>query len=299
MSEVNPVSSADATTYPLYPSAIILPALAFPAIFLDIPPLLWHIKQRNIAAWSMIAWVIISNIFLSVNPLIWPRDNVYEWWDGAVFCDIQARITVGGMVGLPCAVTCIIRKLANIMDTRHITMAPRPARKSKENFLEVLWCWGFPAFIIVVYYIVQPIRYFIVGISGCVAAFDASWPSIIVVWVWQPIIMLFAGYYSCKTSRIFQFTDLNAYKIRSSPLAPLPLSSRIRSHDFRKRHHKVSIRTTCDYEPDSRRFHATVRHVDILQRSEKYQRAIRMGNRPRAKLELYHQSPISWYRLVG
>jgi pheromone a factor receptor len=47
-----------------------------------------------------------------------------------------------------------------------------------------------------VYYFVQPIRYFIFGISGCGAAYDASWPSIVAIWMWQPIIITVGSYYA-------------------------------------------------------------------------------------------------------
>ncbi|ORY09891.1 pheromone A receptor-domain-containing protein [Clohesyomyces aquaticus] len=183
-------------TYPVYPTAVILPVLALPAVLLDIPPLIWHISQRNIATWSIILWIVLANFFNFINPLIWPTDNVLGWWDGDVFCDIQVRIFVGFGIGLPTSTMMVMRRLAKVMDTHNITVAPTRSQRRREMVLEYLWCWGFPLVIIIAYYIVQPIRYWIFAISGCVAAYDRSWPSLAVSWAWAPIVVFVATYYA-------------------------------------------------------------------------------------------------------
>ncbi|KAF2005461.1 STE3-domain-containing protein [Amniculicola lignicola CBS 123094] len=183
-------------TYPLYPNAIILPALAFPAWLLCIPPFIWHWSQRNIAAASLILWTIVVNFFNSINPLIWPRDNVDEWWDGNVWCDVHARIQVAITVAMAACVAMIMRRLANVMDTRNITLSPSKNFKRKERALECFWCWGYPLLMVILYWIVQPVRYFIFSISGCLAGFDESWLSIVLVWMWGPITMIVAAYYA-------------------------------------------------------------------------------------------------------
>ncbi|KAF2112004.1 pheromone A receptor-domain-containing protein [Lophiotrema nucula] len=192
--------------YPRYYTAILLPALAFPAVILDIPPLVWHMWQRNIAAWSLILWAMIVNFQNAINPLIWPRDNVADWWDGQGLCDIEVRIYLGAIVALPAATAMVMRKLARVMDTRNITVATSRKSRMKEGVLEIVWCWGFPAFQILTYYIVQPIRYFIFGISGCVVAYDTSWPSAVVSWMWGPITMLVsAGYAILLVYRMYLY----------------------------------------------------------------------------------------------
>ncbi|KAF2715199.1 STE3-domain-containing protein [Pleomassaria siparia CBS 279.74] len=182
--------------YPLYPSAIILPAFAAPAILLDIPPMIWHFSQRNVAAGSLILWIVLLNLGNLLNPIIWPRDNLLEWWDGKVFCDIQARIQVGALVALASCAAMVMRRLAKVMDTRNITMAPSRGSKRRELALEILWCWGYPGFMMVLYYIVQPVRYYVFGISGCVYAIDTSWPSIALNCMWNVITMCFAAYFA-------------------------------------------------------------------------------------------------------
>lgn len=188
-------------TYPLYPNAVIVPILTFPSWILCVPPMVWHFSQHNIAAGSLILWMSVLNFFNSINAIIWPRDNVDQWWDGNILCDIEARIQVGCVVSLTACTAVIARRLAHVMDTRNITIAPSKKSRMKEKVFEIVWCWIYPAFMMITYYIVQPARYFIFGISGCVAAFDASWPSVVVTWMWAPITTFVAAYYAGKKLR--------------------------------------------------------------------------------------------------
>ncbi|KAF2262111.1 STE3-domain-containing protein [Lojkania enalia] len=182
--------------YPIYPTAIIFPALALPAVILDIPPLIWHIWQRNIAAWSLILWLILMNLFNFINALIWPRDNLLKWWNGDGLCDVEVRIFVGSIVALPAAAAMVMRKLARVMDTRNMTVTTNSRTRLKENVLEILWCWGYPIFMMIVYYIIQPIRYYIFSIAGCVVAYHSSWPTAVLSTIWGPITMMVASVYA-------------------------------------------------------------------------------------------------------
>jgi pheromone a factor receptor len=182
-----------------YPQAVLLPILAFPSWILCIPPLLWHFRQSNIAAGSLILWVVLINFFNSINPLIWPRDNLPEWWDGKGWCDINVRIQVGAVVGTTASAAMIVRKLAKVMDTSNITVSLSRQSKIKEKVLEVVWCWVYPLVLIIVYYVVQPARYFIYGISGCLSTFDPTWPSVVLIIMWAPITTLVAACYAGKS----------------------------------------------------------------------------------------------------
>jgi pheromone a factor receptor len=187
---------------PLYPQAVILPLLAFPSWILCIPPLFWQLRQGNISAGSLILWVMMINFFNSINPLIWPRDNITQWWDGNVWCDINVRIQVGAIVGTTASTAMIVRRLAMVMDTSNMTVSPGRNSKLKEKALEILWCWVYPLILIIVYYFVQPVRYLIYGIIGCLSAYDTSWPSIVLSFMWAPITTMvaacYAGMYSLR-----------------------------------------------------------------------------------------------------
>lgn len=164
---------------PLYLQAVLLPVFAWPAWLLCVPPIVWHFRQGNIAAGSATFWITINNFYNAINPLIWPRDNITEWSTGSVWCDIGVRFQVGTIAGLTASTVMIVRKLAKVMDTRSITVSTSRQTRKKEVIWEMVWCWVYPLLLIILYYIVQPIRYLIYGIVGCIAAFHASLPSII------------------------------------------------------------------------------------------------------------------------
>lgn len=185
---------------PISTQAIVLPIFAFPAWILCILPMGWHFSQRNIAAGSLIVWILLNNFFNSINPLIWPRDNLMNWWDGHVWCDINTRIQIGSTVGLGASTAMIVRKLAKVMDTRKITVSSSKNSIIKERILEIFVCWGCPLILILVYYVVQPIRYLLYGIIGCISAYDTSWPSMVLSIMWGPISMCAAAYYAGMTT---------------------------------------------------------------------------------------------------
>lgn len=189
-----------AEQFPLYPQSIALPIIAFPSWILCVAPMFWQLSQRNIAAGSLILWMIFLNFFNSINPLIWPRDNIHEWWDGKGLCDVEVRIQVGAVVALAACAAVLARRLSNVMDTRNIRIVPSKRSVLIERAIEIGFCWVYPAILMLTYYIVQPFRYFLFGISGCVAAYDSSWPSLVVVWIWGCITTLIAGFYSGMSS---------------------------------------------------------------------------------------------------
>jgi pheromone a factor receptor len=188
------------TLYPLYNSAVLLPIFAFPAWILCLAPLIWHFRQGNIAAGSLILWCLMINFFNSINALIWPRDNYLAWWDGNILCDIEVRIQVGAIVGTTASAAMIVRKLARVMDTRSMTVNTSNSSKRREQYLEIAWCWGYPLVLILLYYIVQPVRYMIYSIQGCMFAYETSWPSVVLSFMWAPITTLVAAVYACKSS---------------------------------------------------------------------------------------------------
>jgi pheromone a factor receptor len=185
---------------PISTQAILFPALAFPAWILCIPSMAWHFRQANVAAGSIILWLMLHNFFNSINALIWPRDNIPEWWDGRVWCDIHVRIQVGSYIGVAASASMITRKLARVMDTRNITVSSSRGSKTRERIWEIAWCWGAPLVLVIVYYVVQSARYFVFGIVGCLPAYDTSWPSLVVNIMWFPITTMFATYWSGKSS---------------------------------------------------------------------------------------------------
>jgi pheromone a factor receptor len=197
--------------HPLPTMTVILPILSFFAIILEIAPFFWHLRNRNFGACWLIGWLFICQLFYFVNPMVWPRDDINNWWDGSGLCDIEARLFLASTIGIPGSTTCIIRRLARIMDTNKGVVVPSAAQRSLDTALDVLLCTGLPVLLMVVYYVVQPIRYFIYTTTGCDWALQRSWPSILLVSIWPLILAVInaglAGKYFLKL-KVAQLTKL-------------------------------------------------------------------------------------------
>lgn len=183
---------------PVYPNAVTVPVLALIAIIIDTPPFCWHVRNRNLAASSLVLWVIISNLMNFVNPLIWPTDDILNWWQGEVFCDIEIKFTMAANFGVIGSMACIMRNLAQVLDTNRTVLIPSKARQRRKVIIDCLFCFGGSVYVMAVHYIVQPSRYYIFAISGCTPSFDNSWPKLVIVFIWPPIICLVVIYYSSE-----------------------------------------------------------------------------------------------------
>lgn len=181
------------------PGAIAVTILSFFALLLCIPPFVWHIKSRNVAAATLVAWVILANIFIFINANIWPRDDLSNWWNGIGLCDVEVRLQNAASIGITGALACIFRSLSMVLDTDNTVLAPTTAQRRRRLAFEIFFCFVAPAYMIGIYYIVQNGRYYIVGITGCAPAFDQSWLSIALVFVWPVVFCLIDAYYCCKS----------------------------------------------------------------------------------------------------
>jgi len=183
-----------ATSNAPFVMAIIATVISGVVLLLDIPPLVWHIRHRNLGAGSLIGWLLILNLMTFTNALIWPNDNLNEWWHGHGLCDVEVRIKVGASNALPGALTCIMRHLAAVLDTENIIPSMKTKRLS--HIIDLILCFGIPVLSMIALYLVQDLRYYLTGISGCSVSVDNSWPSLITIYLWPLILTLLAAYYA-------------------------------------------------------------------------------------------------------
>ena len=180
-------------------ASIALPTLAFVALALNIPPLVWHIKNRNVAACNLITWAIFMNLCNFVNAIIWPTDDVYNWSTGFVLCDIEVKLLLAATFGIPGSLTCIMRALAKVLDTERTILVPTKRQRHMEAITTAMLCFGGPLYAIAIHYVVQPSRYYIMAISGCTTSLDRSWPTMALIIVWPVVLCLAAIYYGGKS----------------------------------------------------------------------------------------------------
>lgn len=188
----------DQKSYGVPPTAVAVPFLACIAVILDIAPLVWHIKHRNLAATSLVFWAMLCNILGTVNAFIWPTEDASNWWPGYVLCDIEAKLLLATTVGIPGGLACIMRNLALVLDTEGSYLVPTRAQRRKQLAFDFFLSIGMPIYIMAIHYVVQPTRYYIFQIAGCMTSFDDSWPSVLLVWIWPSVLCLICVYYSGK-----------------------------------------------------------------------------------------------------
>lgn len=182
--------------FPLSPAAVVIPVLAGATMVMNIAPFIWHIKNRNLAAASLVFWIILLLLFDFMNALIWPKDDIANWFKGFVLCDMEVKIMLGATVGIPGSIASIMRNLAMVLDTDKPIISYTAAQRRRKLMVDILFSFGFPAYMMAIHYIVQPSRYYIYSIAGCVVSSDPSWPSIILVWIWPSVLSLIGVIYS-------------------------------------------------------------------------------------------------------
>ncbi|KAI9653355.1 MAG: a-factor receptor [Alyxoria varia] len=180
----------------VYSNAIGIGLLSAFTVLLDIPPLIWHAKHRNLAASTLIGWIILTTLFNVINAMIWPNDNILERFDGRGYCDIQVKIVVGSWAALPCTFASILRSLGRVLDPNNITLAPTKAQKRREMGINLLFLWVGPAYMIATHYIFQPNRYEIDTIAGCTPTVVSNWVSAVFFMVVPLVFMVVDAYYA-------------------------------------------------------------------------------------------------------
>lgn len=181
--------------YPRSAASVLLPSLAFISLILMTPPLVWHYRNRNVAACSLIFWIALANIFLFINALIWPTDDTKDWWGGQGLCDIEVKLTWSFAVGASGSLCCIMRNLAKVMDVDRVRFESSRSQRRRSLVVDLLWCYACPIYTIAIDYVVQQNRYYIFTVSGCTPSIDSSWPPIFLIFIWAPILCVIESYY--------------------------------------------------------------------------------------------------------
>ncbi|KAL4817096.1 pheromone A receptor-domain-containing protein [Aspergillus spinulosporus] len=179
------------------PSAqtVVMQVLSAIAVIVSSSSLALHWKNRNFPAAIMIGWLILLNFFNVINALIWPTDDVDNWWDGAGLCDIEVKMLISSYVAIPGSLVCIFRSLACVLDTSRATLVQTKCQRWTTRFVEVLFCVLIPLLAATTHLIYQGNRYFIFAVSGCVSSLDRSWVSFALGYAWPLVVCFIASYY--------------------------------------------------------------------------------------------------------
>ena len=165
------------------------------SVLLCIPPLILQARLRNTAISVLIASALISNILNFLNALIWPTENPTGLWHGQGLCDIEIKLRIGLDMTISGGLACVFRQLSLIVDPDHHALQLSRFQIRNKVIFETIFCMILPILRMVLSYVVQPDRYWILGIYGCTPPVDISWPSYALVLAWPVAVSLLSVWY--------------------------------------------------------------------------------------------------------
>ncbi|KAJ8455375.1 hypothetical protein ONZ51_g12486 [Trametes cubensis] len=161
----------------------VFPVGAFFAALLVLIPLPAHWRSRNVATMSIIFWLFVMDIIDGVNTIVWDsnvRRHLFVW------CDITTKLTIGASVALPAATMCVCRNLELVASGRVARLTYHDKRR--RMLFDLGMCFGLPAIIMVLHYVVQGHRFDILEFVGCLPATYYSIPAVFIIW-FPPLLL--------------------------------------------------------------------------------------------------------------
>ena len=177
-------------------SSVVLIVCSFFALLLSLPALVWHTKNRSLPAASLVFWIVLENLFNIINAIVWSDDNLITWWPGYGYCDLEIKLDIAGSLGLLGSLACMMRALAAALDTDNARLMLTTAQRSRQIALDIIYCIALPLCLAALHFVVQPFRYYVAAIAGCVPVFDPSWLSLTVFYIWPPVLCLVNAHYA-------------------------------------------------------------------------------------------------------
>lgn len=164
------------------------------ALALLIPPFIWHCKNRNIPATTLIFWLMFSNLTGIVGASIWSGDDFYEKYNGRGYCDVVIKLDSASGPGKLCASAAISLHLFLILKGASPFLID--SKSKRKVLLDCMICFFTPVLIMSTNYIVQAQRIGIAQYYGCRGIYARSWLTNVLMSMWQliwtAIAMIFA-----------------------------------------------------------------------------------------------------------
>ncbi|GEQ68708.1 hypothetical protein JCM33374_g2376 [Metschnikowia sp. JCM 33374] len=175
----------------------VLAAFSFIALVILVPPLCYHLQNRNIPAASLIVWFCIQNLITFINAIIWSGENYDQGYDGKIYCDITVRILSGAAVGQLCATACIIFNLFMIIAAKNQGYLSRDSKT--KVFVNVVMCWANPILLMGLTVLAQTHRYDVARYYGCISPWSYTLGSVMLVSLWNVVWIAVACVFAILT----------------------------------------------------------------------------------------------------
>jgi pheromone a factor receptor len=163
-----------------------------------IPSAYFTIRGAN-KSWAtpiLIGWIFALNCLSFADSVIWAGDNPDEWWEGQIYCDVNARIKHSFSIGVPGAAVGMFRFLADATNPKSGPEGLEATRRQR-NIMDFTFGIIFPVVNTLLDFIISPARYAIMGVYGCTGLNSQTWPQVPLFSLWSLILAFTAAVYAC------------------------------------------------------------------------------------------------------
>lgn len=179
-------------------NAVALPMFALLGILVTYFPFRSFLSHGNVPAISIVIATNICNAMSFLNATIWHSDNQASWWFGYGLCDIEALLRYPITMALATSLCALSKRLADCLDTSNAVVHQTAATKRRRFFFDIAFCWTIPLLQLALHYVVQNARYQIFPVFGCSDSVDQSWPTIVIIMMWCPIVTALNMYFASE-----------------------------------------------------------------------------------------------------
>lgn len=157
--------------------------------------LLW--KNGELAGTTMVIVVAIINFHFAINTLLWPNDDIGNWYDGSGWCDYQVATWIPLETLNAAGVCAIMYHIANQVSLMRAT-ALSLTEKRRKQIIQALIIFPIPVIELALYWLVVAQRYNITGIVGCQPIYDPSWVFLVFFQLPPAVYSVLAGWFAGK-----------------------------------------------------------------------------------------------------
>ena len=165
------------------PYGIAIAVCSAISLVILIPPLIFHIRKRNIPTICLLTFLLLEAFNSVVCACIWSDENFYKKWDGKGYCDVFQKIKAGSSSGKVAAVAALSLDLYMILQAKNHKYLAKGSRVKLITELSI--CLITPIFCMATNYIVQTSRFVIVRYVGCYGFYSGSVLTIFLVSIWN------------------------------------------------------------------------------------------------------------------
>lgn len=180
-------------------NAELLPVLCLLSTLVTIPAFRAFQLAGNFFYCNMIVINGFINISSAVNAILWPNENIDNWWEGYVWCDIQAALKYPLTLAIAMTLCLLAKQMAD---------AVKGTPKQNSFWKNVCLVYTIPVLQAGLLFLIRDGRYDIVPVMGCADSIaDYVWPALLIYQMWVPITGFLTFIYACKCPHPTRFLN--------------------------------------------------------------------------------------------